>query len=162
MGYTLSGRIKRKSLKDNRVSFMVGDKWISAFTVGPGVSEELREGLRNLMEGDNAEFTLLDREAKDGKVYSNIIGVTKVMDINQDVPAPPANVPGPASVHPVGPSAPAGQGEGPTRVRSMALAYAKDWAIGQNANRQEGEESYSTNDIIEMAKRFEAYILTGD
>ena len=160
MGYTLSGRIKRKSLKYNRVSFMVGDKWISAFTVGPGVSEELREGLRNLMEGDSAEFTLLDREAKDGKVYSNIIGVTKVMDINQDVPAS-----GPLTLYPDGTTAkpvvhPDRQaGEGPTRVRSMALAYAKDLYISEERDlSDENPEDV----IVGKAKRFEQYILTGD
>jgi hypothetical protein len=141
VSYELSGKIRRKNVKDGRVSFMVGDEWISAFTIGKGVTEELKEGLRDLMEGDSAEFQIQDNQGKDGRVYKNIVGATKVQQLREDA----------ASVPPAGQS---GQekkaGESDSRIRSMCVAYVKDLIVADKVD---------ISDWQPWAESFEKYIL---
>jgi hypothetical protein len=54
---------------------------------------------------------------------------------------------------------------GDTKIRSMALAYAKDWGIGINSqkDREPVRDGYlNHHDVVNVAKDFEKYILTGE
>lgn len=88
MSYPVSGKIKRKSVKDGRVSFLIADKWYSAFTVGKFVTQEFQDTMRNLMEGDSVDLQIEDKQGKDGRTYSNIMGAVKVTNVRDEEPEP--------------------------------------------------------------------------
>ena len=158
----VSGRITRKSVKSgtygDKVSFLVGGNWLSAFASDKKLDQDAKDLLRSLVEGEEAEFTIVEAPNKNdpSKPYLNIVGIIKVnrLDTGEapDYPAPP-----------VQPTGQAGQPKdnqresGDTRVRSMALAYAKDMAISINSVGLSLDDEM----IISRAKRFEQYILTG-
>ena len=140
----VSGVIKRKSVKGfdfgNQYGFMVGTDWYSIFDtkIKDANTRELVEGLK---EGDEVEFEFVDtpNKNKPGAVYHNITGVVKVDRIG---PAPDPDKPMSNRV------------DSDTKIRSMALAYAKDKHI------QAGDMDNEA--IVETAKRFTDYIMTGE
>jgi len=159
----VSGRITRKSVKSgpygDKVSFLVGGNWLSAFASDKKLDQDAKDLLRSLVEGEEAEFTIVEAPNKNdpSKPYLNIVGIIKVnrLDTGEapDYPAPPAQ-----------PTGQTGQPKdnqresGDTRVRSMALAYAKDWGIAHKTDSQ----MMDREEIVRIAKRFEQYILTGE
>jgi hypothetical protein len=152
------GKILRKSAKSyawgDNVSFMVNGNWYSAL-VKKGEQNETTTLLRELAEGDEVELSIVEAENKKdpAKPYLNIVGVVKVsrLDYGEKVQAPD-NMTRPVQ--------PAGH-EGDTKIRSMALAYAKDWGIALLDVPGRGE-GVTTDDFIVWAKRLEQYILTGN
>ena len=153
----VSGKIKSKTVKSGTygdlIVFQVGGQTLSVFGTDKKVSEEAKQVIRDLQEGDSVEFEVAQRQGKDGKMYNNIVGATRVTQLNEHEEVP--------AVQPVG------RGEtkesGDTRVRSMALAYAKDVAIASIGLEAGTEvEPLSWDNIIARAKRFEHYILTGE
>lgn len=134
MAYSVSGRIKRKSVKDARVSLNVNGEWYSAFVIGKGVDPEFQEAMRGLMEGDSVDLQVEDNVGKDGKTYHNIKGAVKVVQMRDEEP-PDAEIPsqyqyGYKGVPPVQstgqPHKPESRGDFPY---SMMVSYCKDIMI---------------------------------
>lgn len=147
---TIEGKIKRKSVKatqyGDRVSFMVGETWISAFSNDKKLNDVARELLKDLKEGDEAIFTIVENEGKSGEKYLNI---TDILRIDRESGPPDYEE---EEVRPGGQR----KESGDTRVRSMALAYVKDLWVAKDM------AAGNVEDYINLAKRFEQYILTGD
>lgn len=160
MSNVVSAKILRKKVDDGaygtkRYSFYIAyrgeNKWVSAFADPKKMAQEVIDLLRELGEGDRAEFTLVENTGKDGKVYLNIGGLVRETQLKEDEPEP---------VQPDGRKQKAVEPEG-VRVRSMALAYAKDIEIAY-INKHSNEEQYGVDVVINNAKRFEQYINTGE
>jgi len=172
MTNSLSAKIIRKKVDygkgwggTDKYSFLVyhngQEKWVSAFADEKKVDPETIQLFKDLAEGDRAEFTIVENQGKgkDGKpaTYLNIVGVVRETDVRDDV-----NVP---AVQSVGKDKPKPAGESDTRVRSMALSYAKDWAVAMAGGFMAEAAEHNTTPpdmMIELAKRFEQYILTGE
>ena len=93
--------------------------------------------------------------------FRTIVGATPVQSVDKEKPAaPPASNRVDARADPK----PDYKGESDTRIRSMALSYAKDWIIATNSVAiQAGITNFlETKDILTAAKQFEKYIQTGD
>ena len=164
------GRISKKRVDNyawgEKVTFLVNGKWISALVSKSNPpSEEMMGLLKNLQEGDEAQFEITESPNKTDPSkppYLNITDIVKVTRVGGDtgeemdyhVNAPAQEKKAPAQ--------PDGRGEtqGDTRVRSMALAYAKDLEIAVVGRTP--EYNYGPQYIIDLAKRFEQYILTGE
>ena len=171
MATTVSGKIKRKTVKagtyGDKVSFLIGANWVSCFATDKKLSEEVKQTLRELQEGDEAEFLVVENPGTNLKgetvVYLNIVGVERVTRIDSPaeeeykVGSPPPNVP------PVGRPEPQKE-SGDTRVRSMAASYGKDYIVETNKIRATLTlpDLFSYEDIITVAQRLEKYILTGE
>ena len=84
----VSGIIKKKSVKaglyGDKVSFLVGGNWLSAFATDKKLSQEVKDLLKNLSEGDEADFEVVENQGKDGKTYLNITGIVKVTRLGGD------------------------------------------------------------------------------
>lgn len=119
MAYSVSGRIKRKSVKDARVSLNVNGEWYSAFVIGKGVDPEFQEAMRGLMEGDSVDLQVEDNVGKDGKTYHNIKGAVKVVQMRDEEDVPPVQSTGQ-------PHKPESRGDFPY---SMMVSYCKDIMI---------------------------------
>jgi hypothetical protein len=159
---SIAGKIKQKKVNNyawgDKVAFLVNGQWISALVSKSNPETDTTRLLRELQEGEEAEFSIVET-SKDGKTYKNI---TDVIRITRDV-APP-------NEEPVQPSGKPGDIQGDTRVRSMALAYAKDFTIAMLGKDLPTEtlvveaiiQGKSSGFMIDFAKRFEQYILTGE
>lgn len=92
---TISGKIKSKKVKNGTygdlIVFQVGASTMSVFANDKKLTQEAKDLIRELQEGDEAEFTTYE-STKDGKTYTNISGVIKVsrLDYGGDSPEPPA------------------------------------------------------------------------
>jgi len=161
---SMTGKISKKKVDNyawgEKITFLVNGKWISALVnKNNPPSPEMAELLRNLQEGDEAQFEIVEAPNKTDPSkppYLNIAGIERVHRIGGDTGEP--------QNYSVGspPSAPSNRVDTPkesgdTRVRSMALAYAKDMAISTNSVGLSLDDEM----VISRAKRFEQYILTG-
>ena len=165
---SMTGKISKKKVDNyawgEKITFLVNGKWISALVnKNNPPSPEMAELLRNLQEGDEAQFEIVEAPNKTDPSkppYLNIAGIERVHRIGGDTGEP--------QNYSVGspPSAPRAESNrvdapketGDTRVRSMALAYAKDWGIAHKTDSQ----MMDREEIVRIAKRFEQYILTGE
>lgn len=154
---TISGKIKSKKVKNGTygdlIVFQVGASTMSVFANDKKLTQEAKDLIRELQEGDEAEFTTYDSTGKDGKTYTNISGVIKVSRLDYGDVSNSTETP----VHTPKPEA---KPEGDTKIRSMALAYAKDLALVYKIDDADGCPQLS--ELIEWAKRFEQYIVSGD
>jgi len=84
----LSGQIEAKTEKGNRYGFKIGGKWASMF-INPDTTEDLRQAIQNLQEGQEVELDVYESSGKDGRKYLNINSV--LPQGSEDVPpsAPP-------------------------------------------------------------------------
>lgn len=85
---TISGRIEGKNVKSGTygdlVIFKVGGKSLSVFANDKKLTQEAKDLIRELSQGDEAEFTTYETTGKDGKTYTNISGVVKVTRLGGD------------------------------------------------------------------------------
>ena len=164
---SMTGKISKKRVDNyawgEKITFVVNGKWISALVnKNNPPSPEMAELLRNLQEGDEAQFEIVEAPNKTDPSkppYLNIAGIERVHRIGGDTGEPQNySVGSPPSA----PRAESNRVDAPketrdTRVRSMALAYAKDWGIAHKTDSQ----MMDREEIVRIAKRFEQYILTG-
>jgi len=129
---TVSGKIKSKKVKTgpygDLVIFQVGGQTLSVFANAKNLSQDAKNLIRELSEGDEAEFQTYESTGKDGKTYQNIGDVIKVSRLGGDEEMDyNANAPGDKTekadktekpVQPVGPGA--------SRDDMMMKSYAKD------------------------------------
>jgi hypothetical protein len=151
----VSGKIIKKWVKPgvrgNTIGFIVLDhgqeKMVSVFE--SKLTPEMKAVIMALVEGMFAEFEVIANVSKtDGKTYLNIVTATPVTQLRDDAEQPAAPS-GPSNRLDAGKKA-----ESPdTRVRSMALAYAKDLVVAGKVDLAE---------LKSTAEWFEAYILTGE
>lgn len=140
----VSGKITKKSVKSgeygDKVSFLVGGNWLSAFAADKKLDQDTKDMLRSLTEGDEAEFNIVEAANKinPAKPYLNITGVIKVTRLDVPEVAPPSN-----RVDKPGESV-------DTRIRSMCVAYAKDLVVAGKIGLDEW---------VGYANAFEGYIL---
>ena len=161
---TIEGKIKRKSVKatqyGDRVSFMVGATWISAFSNDKKLNDVSKGLLKDLKEGDEAYFTIVENEGKGGEKYLNI---TDVVRVDREEAPPDYDD---EEVQPGGRQPQDGRAKerGDTRVRSMVMSYGSVWIIEQNKLRatMDSVDLLSYDDAVRVAKRYEQYILTGE
>jgi predicted RNA-binding protein with PUA-like domain len=142
---TISGKIKSKKVKNGTygdlIVFQVGASTMSVFANDKKLTQEAKDLIRELQEGDEAEFTTYDSTGKDGKTYTNISGVIKVTrpEYGEDNSfAPPA-----PEVH---------KPEGDTKVRSMCVAYSKDLVVA---------DKVEIGNLKAVAEELYQYIMTG-
>jgi hypothetical protein len=149
MKMTVIGRIKQKTVKNERVSLLVGETWISAFINAESkVPAEVKETLRELIVGDQAEFECVENVSKKtGTTYLNIVGVMRVKDVHDDIESP---------VRPDGKQERKVHGDAPD---SMILSYAKDGAIKL---LPEGSSSSTFLDYVEVIYKGMKKILAGE
>ena len=125
---TIEGKIKRKSVKatqyGDRVSFMVGATWISAFSNDKKLNDVSKGLLKDLKEGDEAIFTIVENEGKSGEKYLNITDILRI-----DRESGPPDYEGEEEVRPGGHQQQGGQRHKGDAPDSMLLSYAKDGAI---------------------------------
>lgn len=142
---TISGKIKSKKVKNGTygdlIVFQVGASTMSVFANDKKLTQEAKDLIRELQEGDEAEFTTYETTGKDGKFYTNISGVVKVsrLDYGGDSPEPPASVQ-------------VNKPEGDTKVRSMCVAYAKDLVVADKVEILQ---------LKAVAEELYQYIMTG-
>jgi hypothetical protein len=159
MSEMVSGKIIRKWVKPgtrgNTIGFVVLDKgqekMVSVFE--SKLSPETKPVIMALVEGMFAEFDVIPNVSKtDGKTYLNIVGATPVTQLRDDAPAE----------SPAQPSnrLESRETQGDTKVRSMALAYAKDLGVAWITQQPGNDIDIET--AITRAQRFEKYILTGE
>ena len=133
------------------------EKWVSGFADPKKFDPDTLQLLKDLAEGDRAEFSIVENVSKkDGKTYLNIVGVVRETDVRDDVNVP-AVAPGVQSVgH--------GKPEAPKKVDSrdemMMKSYAKD---GTNTIFQVACSNMDPNDDavshwIEIYDRIYAHI----
>ena len=124
---TIEGKIKRKSVKatqyGDRVSFMVGATWISAFSNDKKLNDVSKGLLKDLKEGDEAMFTIVENEGRSGEKYLNITDILRV-DRESGPPDYDDEEAQPGGLKPQG-----GQRHKGDAPDSMLLSYAKDGAI---------------------------------
>jgi hypothetical protein len=165
---SIAGKIKQKKVNNyawgDKVAFLVNGQWISALVSKSNPETDTTRLLRELQEGEEAEFSIVET-SKDGKTYKNITDVIRIDRRG----APPTEEEYKVGA-PVQPSGKPGDIQGDTRVRSMALAYAKDFTIAMLGKDLPTEtlvveaiiQGKSSGFMIDFAKRFEQYILTGE
>jgi hypothetical protein len=149
------GTIEKKKVEEtqwgNRLCYMIGKRWYSVFETNLK-DTHTKDLLHGLKEGDEVEFEITEspNKKKPGEVFYNIVGATRVERLNKDLDVP-------AKVQP------SGRGESDTRVRSMALSYAKDLIVAGGIGEGSGHGFDEGQDkAIDLAKRFEKYIQTGE
>ena len=171
---TVSGKVMAAAMKEftwgNRYSFQVGASgqgapWYSIFDSSIK-SEEDKDLIKSLKRGDSVEFDYIEQE-KDGRVYYNIVGATRVDQVGGDV-ADTADTPSPQEPNTSNTSAGntrrawgrGGQKSSQTdrespdqRGRSMALAYVKDLIIASKIGLEEWDE---------WAKKFASFVNKGE
>jgi hypothetical protein len=165
---TASGVIEKKKVEDtqwgNRLSFCIGHRWYSVFENNLK-DQHTKDLLHGLKEGDEVDLDVVEKPNKNkpGESFYNIVGAVKVDRLGADVPA---REPSPAGSREASNRMDTDhRGESDTRIRSMALSYAKDWCISVNAqkDREPVRDGYFAHgDVIIIAKAFEQYIQTGE
>lgn len=151
----VSGKITKKNVKSgpygDKVSFLVGGNWLSCFAGDKKMSPDVKTLIRELAEGDNADFEVVEAPNKNdpSKPYLNITGVVRVTQLREDVTPPSDRMDDGQQ------DAPKAHTEsGDNKARSMSLSYAKDKHVASG--------DWDNESIIATAKRFEHYILTGE
>ena len=144
----VSGKIKQKSVANERVSILIGETWISAFiNADAKIAPEVKDLLRELIVGDEAQFECVENVSKKtGQTYRNIVGairVTRLDGPNVEVAPPSA---------PSAPSARVDASKGDSRDNMMRTSYCKDLMIAFPGEPE--EELMERVDIIKrMATR---------
>ena len=152
----VSGIIKKKNVKagtyGDKVSFLVGGNWLSAFATDKKLSQDAKDLLRNLQEGDEGDFEIAENLGKDGKTYMNIVGLEKVTRLGGDTGEP--------QDYSVGPTAQSNRTDktdkveaGDTRTRSMCVAYAKDLVVA---------DKVEIANLKAVAEELYHYVMTGE
>jgi len=133
----VSGKIKQKSVANERVSILIGETWISAFiNADAKIAPEVKDLLRELIVGDEAQFECVENVSKKtGQTYRNIVGVIRVTRLGgPNVEVAPPSAPSAPSARVDAPK------EGDTRVRSMLVAYCKDLVVAGKIELTEWRE----------------------